>query len=243
MRSFRKLILRLFTRTSSLIMLIESSVYLRNKFNFFRTLVRLLFNVFQILLYSLSRLSSDIVRMCHRLNRELSSLNAENVQHQEDQHDDNVLTSVESTSYRMNAASNEFEHLKADLRNKLLKKSHLWFEEYWATQFIEDRLTEKYDLNNVETKKFLLKADDFVKLIRHHWISDINVFFNERQRVQLATILLLATFIGSRSHALLFLTYRDLDLYVDRDGKTRAHILKLGVQLIKIKSRQKRKRP
>jgi integrase len=104
-------------------------------------------------------------------------------------------------------------------------------------------LTEEYGLDNIETEKPLLEADDFVELIRYHWVSDINVFPNERQRVQLAVILLLAAFTGSRPRALLSLTYRDLNLYVDRDVKTGAHILKLGVTLTKTKSRQKRKRP
>ena len=64
-----------------------------------------------------------------------------------------------------------------------------------------------------------------------------------RQRVQLAAVLLLAAFTGSRPHALLSLTYRDLDLYVDREKNTNEHVLKLGVKLTKIRSRQKHKRP
>ena len=110
-------------------------------------------------------------------------------------------------------------------------------------QFIEGGLTEEYDLDNTETEKPLLEADDFAEVIQYHWVSDINVFPNERQRVQLAAILLLAAYTGSRPHALLSLTYRDLDLYVDRDSESGAHVLKLGVTLTKTKSRQKRKRP
>ena len=104
-------------------------------------------------------------------------------------------------------------------------------------------MTEEYDLDNTETEKLLLEADDFVELIRYHWASDINVFPNERQRIQLAAILLLAAFTGSRPEALLSLTYRDLNLYVDAGNETREHVLRLGVQLTKTKSRQKRKRP
>jgi hypothetical protein len=90
-------------------------------------------------------------------------------------------------------------------------------------------LTEEYHLDNIETEKPLLEADDFVEVIQYHWVSDINIFPNERQRVQLAAILLLAAFTG--------LTYGDLDLYVDRNSKTGAHVLKLGVRLTKTKSR------
>ena len=72
-------------------------------------------------------------------------------------------------------------------------------------------------MDNTDTEKPLLEAEEFVELIRHHWASDINVFQNERQRLQLAAILLLAAFTESRPHALLYITYRDLDLYVKRD--------------------------
>ena len=104
-------------------------------------------------------------------------------------------------------------------------------------------MTEEYALDNVEIEKPLLEADDFVELIRHHWASDINVFPNERQRLQLAALLLLAAFTGSRPEALLSLTYRDLDLYVEKGTDSCAHMLRLGVRLTKTKSRQKRKRP
>jgi len=110
-------------------------------------------------------------------------------------------------------------------------------------QFIEGPLTEEYGLDNVEVEKPLLEADDFVELIRYHWASDINVFPNERQRLQLAAILLLAAFTGSRPQALLDLTYGDLDLYIEKNAETHADILRLGVKLTKTKSRQKRKRP
>jgi hypothetical protein len=104
-------------------------------------------------------------------------------------------------------------------------------------------LTKEYSLDNIETEKPFLETNNFVELIRYHWVADINVFLNERQRVQLAAILLLAVFTGSRPRALFFLIYRDLNLYIDRDAKTDAYILKLGITLIKTKSRQKRKRP
>jgi uncharacterized protein DUF3435 len=98
-------------------------------------------------------------------------------------------------------------------------------------------LTQEYSLDNTETEKPLLEADDFVEVIQYHWVSDINIFPNERQRVQVAAILLLAAFTGSRPHALLTLEYRDLELYVDKDRKTGEHVLKLGVTLTKTKSR------
>jgi integrase len=112
-----------------------------------------------------------------------------------------------------------------------------------SPQFIEGPLTKEYGLDNTEKESLLLEADDFREVIQYHWASDINFFPNERQRVQVAAILLLAAFTGSRPSALLLITYRDLRLYVERDRKTGKHELKLGVTLTKTKSGQKRKRP
>jgi hypothetical protein len=110
-------------------------------------------------------------------------------------------------------------------------------------RYIEGPLTEEYGLDNSETEKPLLEADDFVELLQYYWASDINVFPNERQRVQVAATPSLAAFTSSRPTTILNLEYRDLDLYVDKDRKTGRHVQKLGVRLTKTKSRQKRKRP
>jgi len=58
----------------------------------------------------------------------------------------------------------------------------------------------------------------------------------------MVAILLLTIFTGSRLNVLLLLEYRDLDLYIERDRNTDKQVYKLGVTLIKIKSRQKQKR-
>ena len=87
-------------------------------------------------------------------------------------------------------------------------------------QFINGPLAEEHGLDDSETDKPLLDAVDFVELLRCHWVTDTNTLPHERQRVQLATILLFAAFTGSRRGALLGLTYRDLDLFVQRDKTT-----------------------
>lgn len=166
----------------------------------------------------------------------------EDILDQENQHSDHILASIEPAPYYLDAASGGTEHLKADICGMTLW-CHLGVDFTDQCQFVEGPLTEEYGLDNTETEKPLLEADDFVEVIRYHWVSDINIFPNERQRVQLAAILLLAAFTGSRPHALLSLTYRDLNLYVDQDKDTGEHVLKLGVKLTKTKSRQKRKRP
>jgi hypothetical protein len=97
--------------------------------------------------------------------------------------------------------------------------------------------------NDSETDKPLLDVEDFLEVLRCHWVIDINSFPHERQRVQVATLLLLATIIDSRPRALLGIIYDDIDLFVLRDKKTSEMTLTLQLRLRKTKSRQKRKRP
>ncbi|MCJ1250100.1 hypothetical protein MMC30_007326 [Trapelia coarctata] len=109
--------------------------------------------------------------------------------------------------------------------------------------FIHGPLADEHELDESETDKPLLDVVDFVEVLRCHWVMDTNTFPHERQRVQLATILLLAALTGSRPGALLGITYRDLDLFVQRDQRTGEMALTLQLQLKRTKSRQKRKRP
>ena len=82
-----------------------------------------------------------------------------------------------------------------------------------------------------------------MEVLRCHWVTDTNIFPHERQRVQLAIILLLAALTGSWPGALLSVTYRDIDLFVQRDRKTDEVALTLQLQLKRIRSRQKHKGP
>ncbi len=115
----------------------------------------------------------------------------------------------------------------------------------WLTkeEFINGSLAEEHGLDDSETDKPLLDAEDFLEVLRCHWVTDTNTFPHERQRVQLVTILLIAAFTGSRPSALLGITYRDLDLFVQRDKITGEVALTLQLKLTKTKSRKKRKRP
>ena len=87
-------------------------------------------------------------------------------------------------------------------------------------QFIVGPLAQEHDSDDSETDKPLLDAEDFLEVLRCHWMTDTNSFPHERQRVQLATILLLIALTGSSPEALLGITYRDIDLFVFRDKKT-----------------------
>ncbi|KAL9098052.1 MAG: hypothetical protein Q9163_006211 [Psora crenata] len=81
-------------------------------------------------------------------------------------------------------------------------------------------LKEVYELDDSKTDKPLLDADDFIEVLHCHWVTDTNSFPYERQRVQVATLLLLAAVTGSRPGALLGITYGDIDLFVLRDKRT-----------------------
>ncbi len=110
-------------------------------------------------------------------------------------------------------------------------------------QFIVGPLAQEHGLDDSETDKPLLDVEDFLEVLRCHWVTDTNSFPHERQRVQVATLLLLAAVTGSRPGALLGITYGDIDLFVLRDQKTGEVALTLQLRLKKTKSRQKRKRP
>ncbi len=110
-------------------------------------------------------------------------------------------------------------------------------------QFIVGPLAQEHGLDDSETDKPLLDVEDFLEVLRCHWVTDTNSFPHERQRVQVATLLLLAAVTGSRPGALLGITYGDIDLFVLRDKKTGEVALTLQLRLKKTKSRQKRKRP
>ncbi len=69
-----------------------------------------------------------------------------------------------------------------------------------------------------------------------------NIFSHERQRVQLATILLIAAFIEFRSKVLLEIIYWNLNLFIQRDKIIEKVTLTLQLKLIRIKSCKKRKR-
>ncbi|KAJ9601862.1 hypothetical protein H2200_013635 [Cladophialophora chaetospira] len=92
------------------------------------------------------------------------------------------------------------------------------------SQFIEGELSAMSGLDDSENETPLLEAEDFQDLIA----ADDYVFSIERQRVQLAIILLLAAFTGSRPAALLHIRYEDLDLYVEKDEKSGRYLPKLG---------------
>ena len=110
-------------------------------------------------------------------------------------------------------------------------------------QFIVGPLAREHGLDDSETDKPLLDAEDFLEVLRCHWVTDTNSFPHERQRVQVATILLLAAVTGSRPGALLGITYGDIELFMLRDKNTGEIALTLQVRLKKTKLRQKRKRP
>lgn len=83
----------------------------------------------------------------------------------------------------------------------------------------------------------------FGRVLRCHWESDTSVFPGERQRIQLAALLLLAAFTGSRPAALLSITYRDIELFLQKHPNTGKTQLMLHLKLTKTKSRKKSKRP
>ena len=112
-----------------------------------------------------------------------------------------------------------------------------------AFQFINGPLAKEHDLELTETDKPVLEAEDLHEVLRCHWATDTNTFPNERQRIQLATLLLLTAYTGSRPGALLVITYEDVRLFVLRDSKTEKIVRMMQIRLKKTKSRIKQRRP
>ena len=110
-------------------------------------------------------------------------------------------------------------------------------------KFICSTLKEEYELDERVSRKALLDEEDFKQVLRCHWVTDTNTYPHERQRVQMATLLLLAAYTGSRPSALLSITYKDLDLFVQRDTKTNEVTLMLTVELTKTKGGKGKKDP
>jgi len=88
-----------------------------------------------------------------------------------------------------------------------------------------------------------MDVEDLWEVLPCHWVTDTNSFPHERHRVQVATLLLLAAFTGSRPGALLGINYEDVDLFILRDKRTGKLALTMQLRLRRTKSRQKRKRP
>ena len=64
-------------------------------------------------------------------------------------------------------------------------------------------LYEDYGLDPSVKMKPVMSVDDLVLALHYHWALDDSTFFNERQRVQLATMILLAAYTGQRPCSIL----------------------------------------
>lgn len=107
---------------------------------------------------------------------------------------------------------------------------------------LHGELAEDYDLDFDETDKPLLDLEDFGEILQCYWVTDTNTFPHERQRIQLATMLLLSSYTISRPRAFLEITYGDIELFVQQK-KTGEEQVMMRLKLTKTKSRMKRKRP
>lgn len=52
--------------------------------------------------------------------------------------------------------------------------------------FIEEPLVKEHDLNDSETDKLLLDAEDFLEMLRCHQVTDTNSFPHQYQGLQVA---------------------------------------------------------
>lgn len=168
-------------------------------------------------------------------------MDAEKSQHQESQLHRDELASAKSALHQVDGPSHGALAIEKDLRCKNALPA--WLGCHSLHQFINGALAEEHNLEATETDKPILEAEDLMEVLRCHWVTDTNIFPNERQRVQLATLLLFTAFTGSRPGALLAIRYRDIDLFVLRNPKTGEEKPMMQLRLLKTKSQLKQRRP
>ncbi|KAL9066782.1 MAG: hypothetical protein Q9157_007030 [Trypethelium eluteriae] len=70
-------------------------------------------------------------------------------------------------------------------------------------QFIHNDLRSCFNLDVSKRSKPILSVDDLVDILLHHWKFSVATFCDERQRVQVALLLLVAAYTGSRPSTIL----------------------------------------
>jgi len=68
--------------------------------------------------------------------------------------------------------------------------------------YIDGYLTKLYSLDTTAREKPVMNVDDVYLVLHHHWVLDDSVFPDERQRLQLALLLLLSAYTATRPAAL-----------------------------------------
>jgi len=87
-------------------------------------------------------------------------------------------------------------------------------------QYLSGVLNKAYKLTASARMEPVMSVDDLVRVLHYHWVLDTSTFADERQRVQLSMLLLLAAYTGQRPCSILE-TARDSKtekLYGDGDG-------------------------
>ncbi|KAL9065698.1 MAG: hypothetical protein Q9157_007382 [Trypethelium eluteriae] len=83
--------------------------------------------------------------------------------------------------------------------------------------FIQKDLRSRHHLDTTKRPKPILNVDDLVGILLRHWKFDPSTYCDERQRVQVALLLLIAAYTGSRPSSIL-----NTDEIQDKDGETKA---------------------
>ena len=72
-----------------------------------------------------------------------------------------------------------------------------------TAQYLSGVLYKEYILTASARMKPVMSVDDLVRVFHHHWVLDMSTFADERQRVQLSMLLLLAAYTGQRPCSIL----------------------------------------
>src|SRR2546423_15685414 len=85
-----------------------------------------------------------------------------------------------------------------------MRPIHLLDIDIDLSQYIDGYLTRKYSLDTTTREKPVMNVDDVFLILHHHWVLDTSIFPDERQRLQLAFLLLLSAYTATRPAALVY---------------------------------------
>jgi len=123
-----------------------------------------------------------------------------------------------------------------------------------SLQYIDGPLQDEYDLDLSVRSKPVMSVDDLLVVLHYHWALDTATFPHERQRVQLALLLLMIAYTASRPGALVesgclrgsneVLYYKDIRLLVIENPKEPGHnLLVMEVTLLFMKGERGKSKP
>ncbi|KAK5989579.1 C6 transcription factor asaR [Cladobotryum mycophilum] len=118
--------------------------------------------------------------------------------------DPHIMDSVHDTELPLNVGDTDLNPDLSSLPQSQAGKTEMLFS-LVRFRYIEQFLTERYNLDKSGGEKPIMNVDDLYRAQYTHWVSDQVTFADERQRIQLALLILIQAYTATRPRVL---TYR-----------------------------------